>query len=1553
MARRLVSPDQSWPVRFVLGCYEFLASLRFAVVLITLLAVVLGLGTFVESGYGTEAVKFAIWNTWWFTLLNALLAVSIFTAAAIRFPWKRHQTGFVITHIGLLVLLAGCLVSQRGGIDAQIPLLEGDRGRKAYEDSHSFHLRVSPPGDNKAAFTTIGPIPFRSGPFNWNEYTRLMSRSNESAAGSASGGGPRRSIFPWNLAPRDEGLLFDENGIRLEVLDFYADSTVVLAPSVRLEIGSDSFAPPGGQQQGMWTPVELTHDPNPLASRSRRHRTRVGGGEVVFWKVRSKAEREAFLKGIPDPELGFGKQGQLVLVADGVVERVLVDEAIATGPKRIEGTDVRYELVDFQPKLSAVRLRVGRGEASPEEEMVLVAEMPEVSVQARTAGVYGGLWIEPVVADAASRMLGGSKSRIDIIQGETSRAGIAKVYYRCWQPPRITAGELPTDGRGVPVFRMPMATLEMRVERFLPARDLKLVTLPLPFDKKKPPSAKRRAARVRLSVDGTSETFWVSGMPIQPIEEPPGSAERRVVRGSRRQVAVTLEPDAVDIGFDVQLDNFERRLDPGTSQASHFSSVVEFLDGGGEPLVGRPVTITMNAPVDFSDPENGRSYRLFQESFMGPWLPGDPLYEQFTAELAQQGVPPPERLEASVLTVNYDPGRGIKYAGSLLIVAGIFTMFYMKAYFFGPRSRQRDQTGKTARPMAAVAAWLAVACLAAAPAVAGEPDDPLAAWRAIPVLDDGRLMPLDTFARRRVETITNSQEPRLAGPESEEPARRDAGGLLLAWLVDPEAWEDVPILIAEHEEVRGILGLPIFEETAEGRRRLKYASPSDVDGSASLRDRLMEIDRRRRQAAAEGGEFRLEGVDAKVDRLWRAYVTFRRLTYSAESAMGRSRFASLFERLVDRWRPLRSQLEAAGVDATDIQEGLQAILDGMGESTRFPVNAVLPAVLAVRARADELATKLEADGLPSRLVAAARRFAERATVLGEAVFDEGGSPAVVPALHAGALETERDAAEDLPPWLGLRVVLDAPPELLAGYPENLLAEVRKRFASLAGTLGSESFDPAIAGDFAAALRSLGEAIEPIRRELPLERLDADLLEWTAYPPPGSTDREVAYNDQDPFLYSWVLSLLAMAAFAVAVGRVRGAMFWTGVSLLVAELVWTATAFASRIAITGWAPVTNMYETVIYVPFFLSLLGLFFLLAPISARGAAAAWRLTALPPPAGAVIPGEAGGSAAGWILLLPRLAISAGVLWILAMAPYAAGGRTIINLLPQTDIDSSVPSANNLVVWLVGLSVLVPTVWFLPRLVISAVLSLATIPRSWADGQLVAHLEEVYARRSFGLVVTAVAFAGTFIAWFFPIPGKQFSPLQPVLRDNFWLTIHVLTIVSSYAAGALAWGLGCLSLCYYAFGRYRQASSGRRPPEATAALAGFIYKAMQVAVLLLAAGTILGGLWADVSWGRFWGWDPKEVWALVSLLAYLVILHGRYAGWIDNFGLAAGSVVGAAVIGMSWYGVNFLLGAGLHSYGFGQGGQTEFFAFLAANLLLLAAAGWRYRLAAGGAGAA
>lgn len=111
----------------------------------------------------------------------------------------------------------------------------------------------------------------------------------------------------------------------------------------------------------------------------------------------------------------------------------------------------------------------------------------------------------------------------------------------------------------------------------------------------------------------------------------------------------------------------------------------------------------------------------------------------------------------------------------------------------------------------------------------------------------------------------------------------------------------------------------------------------------------------------------------------------------------------------------------------------------------------------------------------------------------------------------------------------------------------------------------------------------------------------------------------------------------------------------------------------------------------------------------------------------------------------------------------------------------------------------------------------------------------------------------------------------------------------------------------------------------------------IQVGVCLLAAGTILGGVWADYSWGRFWGWDPKETWAFIALLGYLAILHGRLVGWLRNYGLAATSVIAFSLVIMAWYGVNFVLGAGLHTYGFGAGGVEYVAAFVAIHMIYVA----------------
>lgn len=167
----------------------------------------------------------------------------------------------------------------------------------------------------------------------------------------------------------------------------------------------------------------------------------------------------------------------------------------------------------------------------------------------------------------------------------------------------------------------------------------------------------------------------------------------------------------------------------------------------------------------------------------------------------------------------------------------------------------------------------------------------------------------------------------------------------------------------------------------------------------------------------------------------------------------------------------------------------------------------------------------------------------------------------------------------------------------------------------------------------------------------------------------------------------------------------------------------------------------------------------------------------------------------------------------------------------------------------------------------------------------------------------------------------SRLDPLVPVLRDNFWLTTHVLTITLSYAAFALVLGFSHVVLWQYIW--RPQAAPGMRQ------LHEWLYRMMFVGLILLAAGTILGGVWANYSWGRFWGWDPKETWALIALLMYVLAMHGKMAGWWGNFGIAVAGIINFSGIVMAWYGVNFVLGTGLHSYGFGVGGEGYVIAFL------------------------
>lgn len=156
----------------------------------------------------------------------------------------------------------------------------------------------------------------------------------------------------------------------------------------------------------------------------------------------------------------------------------------------------------------------------------------------------------------------------------------------------------------------------------------------------------------------------------------------------------------------------------------------------------------------------------------------------------------------------------------------------------------------------------------------------------------------------------------------------------------------------------------------------------------------------------------------------------------------------------------------------------------------------------------------------------------------------------------------------------------------------------------------------------------------------------------------------------------------------------------------------------------------------------------------------------------------------------------------------------------------------------------------------------------------------------------------------------RYIHPAPPVLSGTAWLAIHVPIIMVSYAVLALGVVIAHMQIGFTIFGKRR---------ETIEKMSDLLYWYTMVGSILLIAGILTGSVWAASSWGRYWGWDPKEVWSLVAFLAYVAILHAKWDRQIGPFSVAAISVVAFQTILMTYLGVNYVLAAGLHSYGFGS----------------------------------
>ena len=194
-----------------------------------------------------------------------------------------------------------------------------------------------------------------------------------------------------------------------------------------------------------------------------------------------------------------------------------------------------------------------------------------------------------------------------------------------------------------------------------------------------------------------------------------------------------------------------------------------------------------------------------------------------------------------------------------------------------------------------------------------------------------------------------------------------------------------------------------------------------------------------------------------------------------------------------------------------------------------------------------------------------------------------------------------------------------------------------------------------------------------------------------------------------------------------------------------------------------------------------------------------------------------------------------------------------------------------------------------------------------------------------------AIGFVTLIIAHHLAGSGDTLEMLQAVLDTNIWLATHVVAITTGYSAMFLA---GMLAIIYVVRGVFTRSLK----KQTADSLARMTYGVVCFATLFSFVGTVLGGIWADQSWGRFWGWDPKENGAVLIVLWCAIILHARWGGFIRQRGLMIMALFGNIVTSFSWFGVN-MLGVGLHSYGFMQKAFPWLVGFMISQLALMAVA--------------
>ena len=196
------------------------------------------------------------------------------------------------------------------------------------------------------------------------------------------------------------------------------------------------------------------------------------------------------------------------------------------------------------------------------------------------------------------------------------------------------------------------------------------------------------------------------------------------------------------------------------------------------------------------------------------------------------------------------------------------------------------------------------------------------------------------------------------------------------------------------------------------------------------------------------------------------------------------------------------------------------------------------------------------------------------------------------------------------------------------------------------------------------------------------------------------------------------------------------------------------------------------------------------------------------------------------------------------------------------------------------------------------------------------------------GIMASVIGFGTLVVAQNLGSSGDTMEMMQAVLDTNFWLATHVVVVTIGYSATFFG---GFLAIAYVLLGVFTKTLDHERGKS----LIKMVYGVICFAAVTSFVGTVLGGIWADQSWGRFWGWDAKENGAAMIVLWNLLILHARWGGMIKDRGIVNLAIVGNIITAWSWFGTN-MLGVGLHSYGFTNSAVFWILIFVASQLAMM-----------------